>query len=172
MNSKFLSGALVASSLLCSGFAQAQTPTQAFVQVGPSDYGYGDDGLGIKLGADFAPNLRGIKGLGLTAFYAHTDSDGRPGNRQWDHDAHSFAFGPTYTYAFPGTRFSVQGRGFLELGHVRWSTPCCRYSDTELDIGIGLGAQFAIDGKVAIRLDYDMLGVGADLFSVGLGFRF
>ena len=164
----FAAASFLALAVQAPAFAQAQ----GFAQIGPSDYGYADDGIGIKLGADFAPNLKGVKGLGLTAFYAHTDSDERYFDRRWNHDAHSFALGPTYTYAFPGTKFAVQGRAFLELSWVRWETPCCRYSDSDLGIGIGLGAQFALDSKFAMRLDYDMLDVGADLLSVGVGFRF
>lgn len=160
------------SAALALPAARAEGPVQAYAMVGPSDFGYADDGLGIKLGADFAPNLNGIRGLGLTAFYAHTEGDGREWGDRWDHEADSFAFGPTYTYAFPGTKWSVQGRATLELGRVRWETPCCRRSDTDLDIGLGLGAQYALDGKLAVRFDYDMLGVGADLLSVGVGVRF
>jgi hypothetical protein len=162
------SAAALAVATQSPAFAEAQ----GFAQIGPSDYGYYNDGTGIKLGADFAPNLRGIKGLGLTAFYAHTEGDDRYSGRYWNHDANTVAFGPTYTYAFPGTRFSVQGRAFVELDWVRWDSPCCRHSSTDLDVGIGLGAQFALDNKFAIRLDYDMLGVGADLLSIGLGFKF
>lgn len=161
-----------AASLSVTATASAQGPAQAYAMIGPSDFGYADDGLGLKLGVDFAPNLSGVKGLGLTAFYAHTEGDGREWGERWDHEADSFALGPTYTYAFPGTKWSVQGRATLELGRVRWETPCCRRSDTDLDIGLGFGAQYALDGKFALRVDYDLLGVGADLLSVGLGVRF
>jgi hypothetical protein len=169
---KRITGAVAVAAALSLPSVVSAQGAQGFVQIGPSDYGYADDGIGIKLGLDFAPNLNGIKGLGLTAFYAHTESDENYFGRRWNHDAHSFALGPTYTYNFPGTKFSIQGRGFLELSHVRWDSPCCRHSDTDLDIGIGIGGQYALDGKYAIRFDYDMLGVGADLLSIGLGFKF
>ena len=171
MNKKWMAAAVTAAALAsASGLVAAQS--QGYAQIGFSDYGYADDGLAIKLGVDFGNNLSGVKGLGLTAFYAHTDSDERYASWKYRHDAHVFAFGPTFTYPFPGAKWAFQGRGFLELDRVRWESSSGRHSDTDIGIGIGLGMQYAFDGKTSVRIDYDFLDVGADIFTVGVGFKF
>ena len=150
--------------------AQAQNP-QWFAMIGLSEHGYYDEGTALKLGADFAQGLGGVRGLGLTAFYAYTDADDQqPNNKSWNYETHSFALGPQYTAPFAGSKWSWQVRAYLELDRIRWEG--CRCADTDIDIGIGLGLQYALDGKTSVRVDYDDLGGWGDALTVGLGFKF
>lgn len=152
--------------------AQSKGAAQAFGQIGSGDHGYANDGFGVKLGVDFGRDVNGVKNLGLTAFYVHTDGDDHWGNNRWSYETDTFAFGPTYTHAVTGSSWALQARAYLELDRIRWGVPCCRGSDTEINIGLGVGAQYALDSKMSVRLDYDLLGSSVDLLTVGLGYRF
>lgn len=40
-----------------------------------------------------------------------------------------------------------------------------------MDIGLGLGAQFALDNKMSLRFDYDILN-NVDTLTIGVGAKF
>jgi opacity protein-like surface antigen len=153
--------------------AAAAPGSQFYAQAGFSDYGYTDDGLAIKLGADFAPNLGGLKYLGLTAFYVHTDGDDRYFGDKLSYETDTFALGPAVTFPLQGTKLALQGRAYLELDRVRAETRCCeRVSDNDMDVGLGFGVQYTLDQKMSFRVDYDELGNSLETLTVGIGFKF
>jgi opacity protein-like surface antigen len=167
------SGIAAAVALLLATQTQiaAAAGDQFFGQIGFSDYGYSNDGVAIKVGADFASNLGGVKHMGLTAFYAHTEADNDFFGNKWDYETHTFALGPAFTFPIQGSKLSLQGRVFLELDRSRVRSPGGSASDTDIDIGLGLGAQFALDNKMSLRFDYDTLN-NVDTLTIGVGVKF
>ena len=172
MNKPLLS-AVLSSALFLSAAPSQALDGQLYGQIGFSDYGYSDGGIGLKLGGDFANNLAGFRHLGLTAFYAYTNANNHNyNNNDWSYSTHTFALGPTFTYPIQGSKLAVQGRAFLEMDVQRWGYAGNRHSDVGMDIGLGFGAQYALDNKLSLRIDYDLLGNSVDMLSLGVGMKF
>lgn len=167
----------VLAALALSTAVQAAGPVEGYGQIGFTDSSGYDDGLALKLGADFEKNLGGVKGLGLTAFYAHWEGDhSYPWGVKGDISANVLAFGPTYDLPLPNTKWIFQGRALVTYTRVTADvcTPfgCASGSDSEIEIlNLGLGAAYKLNNQTSLRLDYDMLD-GADILTFGVGMKF
>ena len=145
--------------------------------IGPSDAGYSNSGVGLKVGADFASGLLGVRELGLTGFYAYTGASNDyylSSCSKWNVSNHSFALGPTFTVPLQGTKLSFQGRAYGSMNLWRVSAGCAQWdtSGSEFDIGYGFGAQYQLNSSVSLRVDWDSVGWNASMFSVGVGVKF
>lgn len=166
---------VLAAALALSSAVHAAGPVEGYGQIGFTDSSGYDDGLALKLGADFEKNLGGVKGLGLTAFYAHWSADAKPFGYKSEVNAHVLAFGPTFDLPLPNTKFGLQGRAILTYTRVKAEACnpffCASGTDSEIDIGLGFGASYKLNDRTSLRADYDLLD-GADILTAGVGYKF
>jgi opacity protein-like surface antigen len=151
--------------------------TSLYGMIGPSDADYSTSGVGLKLGADYAAGLFGVRELGLTGFYSYSSARNDysvSGCSRWKINNHALAFGPTFTLPLQGTRFSLQGRGYGSVNFWRVSAGCSAYDDSgaELDLGYGIGASYQLSPTVTLRADWDSIGWRASMLTLGVGVKF
>lgn len=172
---------VLAAALALSSAVHAAGPVEGYGQIGFSDVSGLDDGLALKGGVDFAKNLGGVKGLGMTAFASYWGGESGP----VEVTGLTFAGGPTFDLPLPNTKVTLQGRVFLAYSRVEVDIPrACGFgfcvgggsvTDSSIDLGIGLGGAYQLDNRMSVRVDYDMIdadGADADIFTVGIGYKF
>lgn len=167
---------VLAAALAMSTAVHAAGPVEGYAQIGFTDTSGYDDGLALKLGADFEKNLGGVKGLGLTAFFSHWSADSSMFGVKSEISANVFAGGVTYDLPIPNSKFTVQPRWFAMItraeAEVCYGWGCAKGSDTEFELfGLGVGGSYKLDNRMSIRVDYDMLD-DADIITAGVGYKF
>lgn len=179
---KKISLLLALLAALGAGSAQAANGldlrgSSLYGMIGPSDADYSTSGVGLKLGADYAAGLFGVREIGLTGFYAYSSARNdyfASGCSRWKINNHAFAFGPTFTLPLQGTKFALQARGYGSVSFWRVSAGCSAYDDSgaELDLGYGVGASYQLSPTVTLRADWDSIGWRSSMLTIGVGIKF
>lgn len=164
-----------------------------YAHLGISDAGYSnalfstrlgrtDNGLALKGGIDFARGLAGVPQLGLTGYYAYSraSEDGYFWSAGCILDrkvsSHTLAFGPTGTFDLPtpNVPIAIQGRVVLAYNKYKVSRDCSQDNDSgnDIDVGLGVGAQYKLNDRFTLRVDLDDVGWKATQLTVGTYFDF
>lgn len=131
--------------------------------VGDTDY---DTGFKVFVGQQFQPNL---------AWEAQLTRFGQRDERRFGvfAEASATAIGGSVVGLIPLQQdFSVFGKLGVHYVKTRASGPGYSFSDSDIDLGIGVGARWRINPQLSLRLEFEDIGNGGDMFSVGVQFRF
>lgn len=157
-----LPGALVAAALFVGMVgAQAQTyKPYVGIGVGSSDY---DTGIKIYGGAAVTSQF------GWEAQYLDFGHDRGPG-----FDARAWALGLSVMGYLPLQR-DLSAFGKIGVHYVRGEVESfgSRFSDSSVELGVGIGAQWQFTPQHAARVEFESIGgSGSDVVSVGVQMKF
>jgi opacity protein-like surface antigen len=152
---------LSAAMLLTAHGAQAQVRSPYMgIGVGSTDYN-----TGIKLFGGAALTQQ----FGWEAQFLHFGNDRGPG-----FDASAWALGLSAVGYLP-IQHNLSGFGKLGVHYVRGQTDILgnRFSDSSLELGLGIGALWQFTPQHAMRVEFENIGGnGGDVFSVGVQMKF
>ena len=166
---------IAAISIGATSHAVAQQ-VEGYAQLGfGSISGVSDSGLGVKLGADFAKDLFGVKNLGATGWFMrfNTEETGCFGCSKWEWTYQGFGGG--ITYSTPPAAVIFQGRliaGINKLDLSGCAGGCSGSSGNEFRIGLGLGAAVPLNKQMSVRIDWDAPASDISMLSAGIGYKF
>jgi hypothetical protein len=163
--------ALAVMGAMSMGSAQAIEVTGYGTLGLGSDSGY-SSGLGIKLGADVGQDLFGVENLAATGFIALTQGKDDSFSCDYKVRHNTLAVGATYSYALDGTAWTFQGRAYPIIDNRKYTVDCgggdSSSSSTNVSAGVGASAQYAMNDRLSLRADLDILAGYWRFISVGV----
>lgn len=161
LRSGVIGACLGAALLLATHGAQAQARSPYVgLGIGSTDYN-----TGIKVFGGAALTQQ----FGWEAQFLHFGSDHGPGV-----DASAWALGLSAVGYLPIQR-NLSAFGKVGVHYVRGEVDIggSHYSDSNLELGLGVGALFQFTPQHALRLEFENIGgSGSDVFSIGVQMKF
>ncbi len=130
--------------------------------IGDTDF---DTGFKLFVGQQFQPNL---------AWEAQFVHFGERDNGRFSSSRESaWSVGGSLVGLLPlNADFSLFGKLGAHYVRTRVERPGYLASDSSIDIGLGIGGRYRINSQLSARLEFEDIGDGGDMVSVGLQYRF
>lgn len=178
---KLLQTVLIGSTLALSAvpaFAQQRSGTGSHHAMGANADSWGtyggvsvgdasdfDTSFKLFLGQQFHPNL---------AWEAQVVNFGERDNRPYfGSKTSAWSAGGSLVGLLPlSTDFSLFGKVGLHYVKTRTTFPTYSSSNSDVSLGVGIGGRYRLTQQLSLRMEFEDIGDGGDLFSVGLQLRF